>query len=181
MKVQITLIWDLMLYEFELGHDAAEATKNICLEKSEGVVNSWLKAFRFGCKIRITQARSGRSKTVDSETFLHPIECYINSVTHTLVWLASFTLSAKKSRAAELHLKILQNFWLSLITFMFLRFKSWGNYFHGCCCCLLIAVYMTPFLFFGPISWGCWIHRLHLCSGVTSPQWLSCGPVGMGC
>ena len=25
-----------------------------------------------------------------------------------------------------------------------------------------------------PVSWGCRIHRLHLCRGVGSPQWVSC-------
>ena len=28
-----------MVYEFELGHTAVEATKNICFVKSEGVVD----------------------------------------------------------------------------------------------------------------------------------------------
>ena len=39
MNVQYSLIWELMLYEFELGHNAAEDTKNICYVKSEGTVD----------------------------------------------------------------------------------------------------------------------------------------------
>ena len=30
MNVQYNLIWELRLYKFELGHNATEATKNIC-------------------------------------------------------------------------------------------------------------------------------------------------------
>ena len=36
MNMQRILIWEIMLYEFELGQNAAEATKNICYRKSEG-------------------------------------------------------------------------------------------------------------------------------------------------
>ena len=31
------LIWELMLYKFEMSHDATEATKNIFYVKGEGV------------------------------------------------------------------------------------------------------------------------------------------------
>ena len=37
-NVQRSLIRELWLYEFELGHNAAEATKNIYCEKTESEV-----------------------------------------------------------------------------------------------------------------------------------------------
>ena len=33
------LIQELMIYEFELGHNATEATKNICCAKGDGAVD----------------------------------------------------------------------------------------------------------------------------------------------
>ena len=33
MNVQCSLIWELMLYEFKLGNNGTEATKNICVWK----------------------------------------------------------------------------------------------------------------------------------------------------
>ena len=39
MNVQCSLIWELILYEFELDHNAVEAAKNICCAKSEGTDN----------------------------------------------------------------------------------------------------------------------------------------------
>ena len=44
-----------MIYESELSHNAAEATKNICGAEDEGVVDHsrvirWLKIFRSRCK-----------------------------------------------------------------------------------------------------------------------------------
>ena len=35
LNVQLSLIQEFMLYEFKLGHNAAEATKNICCMKGE--------------------------------------------------------------------------------------------------------------------------------------------------
>ena len=32
-------IWELILFKFELGHNAANATKNICCAKGEGAVD----------------------------------------------------------------------------------------------------------------------------------------------
>ena len=39
MNMQYSLIWDLMIYKFELGHKAMEATKNVCCAKDEGAVD----------------------------------------------------------------------------------------------------------------------------------------------
>ena len=39
INLQQSLIWKLILYEFELGHNTVESTKNICCMKGEGVVD----------------------------------------------------------------------------------------------------------------------------------------------
>ena len=88
-----------MLYEFELSHNAAEATKNIFCEKSEGAVDystvsRWFKKFWLGYKNLNNQARSGRLKTVDSETILQDIEA--NPVSST--WRVSGKLGISESR-----------------------------------------------------------------------------------
>ena len=55
MKVYQNLIWKLLLFEFELGHNAVASTKNICSGKVEGLddpstVTRWFKKFFLGCK-----------------------------------------------------------------------------------------------------------------------------------
>ena len=75
-----------MLYEFKLGHNAAEATKNICCVKGEGTVDyntvtRWFKKFCLGCKNCNDQARLGRPKTMNSEDLLQAIE--VNPVSST--------------------------------------------------------------------------------------------------
>ena len=39
MNMQRSLIWELMLYEFELGYNAAEVIKDICYPKGKSSVN----------------------------------------------------------------------------------------------------------------------------------------------
>ena len=39
MNVQRSQIWELLRYEFKLGHNPSEATKNICFAKGEGAVD----------------------------------------------------------------------------------------------------------------------------------------------
>ena len=68
-----------MLYDFRLGHNAMEATKNICCVKGEGavdpnIVTRWLKKF---CKNLDNQAKWGRPKTM---TVLQAIETYSMSI-----------------------------------------------------------------------------------------------------
>ena len=51
MNVQSSQIRELMLYDFELSYDAAEATKSIFCTKGESSVdqnatNGWFKKFR---------------------------------------------------------------------------------------------------------------------------------------
>ena len=79
MNVQHSLIQELLLYKFELGHKATEATKNICCAKDEGtvghsMVTRWFKKFCFRCQNLDDQARSSRPKTMDSEAMLQARE-----------------------------------------------------------------------------------------------------------
>ena len=39
LNVQYSYIQELMLYEFELGYNTVEATKNICCVKGEGAAD----------------------------------------------------------------------------------------------------------------------------------------------
>ena len=131
MKVQCSLIWELMLYEFKLDHNAMEATKNICCVKGEGTVDynkvtRWFKKFCFGGKNLEDQARSDRIKSVDSDAMLPAIE--VNLVRSTQrVWdklsisepsmvchLHDFSKNIWNSRIGP-HTKILQNFWLTQV------------------------------------------------------------------
>ena len=67
-----------MLYEFKLGHNAAEESKNICCAKSKETADDsigswWLKKFLSGF-MNLHQIRSGRNKSVDSEAVLQVID-----------------------------------------------------------------------------------------------------------
>ena len=81
INAQCSLILELMLYDFKLGHNNVEATKNICFAKGEDTVNHstitrLFKTFHLGCKNLDNQARSGspKTKTVESEAMLQAIE-----------------------------------------------------------------------------------------------------------
>ena len=54
MNVQCSLIRELLHYKFKLVHNAAEATKNICVKSEDTVdhvtVTKWLKKFCSVCK-----------------------------------------------------------------------------------------------------------------------------------
>ena len=74
MNVQRSLIQS----EFELGNNAAEATKLNCCAKSEGTVDHgivirWLKKFCSSGKNLDDQAKSGGPKTVNSDAVLQAI------------------------------------------------------------------------------------------------------------
>ena len=87
MNMQYSLIQELMLYKFEVGHNVVEAAKNICWAKSEGTVDhstitKWFKKFhRSGCKNLDDQVRSGKSKIIYSESLLWIIEAYLANST----------------------------------------------------------------------------------------------------
>ena len=73
MNIQCNLIWELMLYEFELGHNAFETIKNICCAKDEGSIEApadWAIASEYqlysSCKtslLTITSGAYGRKKS----------------------------------------------------------------------------------------------------------------------
>ena len=134
MNAQYSWIQEFMLCEFDQGHNAMEATKNICCTKSEGAVNHstvsrWFKKFCKGCKNLDDKARSGR-----------PYECgfqgcapshrgksskyQVSLAAHSLVWLVTFMTLVKVSKDAKIvpHImKILQNFWLTWAHYCYLE------------------------------------------------------------
>ena len=75
MNVQCSLIQELMLYKFELSCNATEVTKDICCVKDDGTVDHstetrWFKKSSSACNNLDDQARSGMSKTIDSEVMV---------------------------------------------------------------------------------------------------------------
>ena len=132
MNLQCSLIWELMLYEFEQGHDTMEVTKNICCMKSESPVvhrrvTRWFKKFCSGCNNLDSHAKSGRSKTMDSEAMISATEA--NPASHS--WRVASKLGITHSSVVyyvedlgrSIHswqivphiTKILQNFWLTSV------------------------------------------------------------------
>ena len=80
MDVQRCLIRELILYEFELDHNAsAEEIKNIWRVKEENAVIRWLKKFRSSCTNRNNQTRSVKPKSMDPEAVLPTIEANLTS------------------------------------------------------------------------------------------------------
>ena len=100
-----------MNYDFELGHNTVETTRNTCCAKGEGLVDHctvtrWLKKFCLGCKNLDNQVRSGRSKTVYFKAMLKAIEANSVSLTsYSPMRFVTFTTSVKASIAAGLYLK----------------------------------------------------------------------------
>ena len=85
MNMQCSLIHELMLDKFKVGHNAKEATKTICCEKDEStvdhcIVTRWLKKVHPVCKNLDDQPRSGRPKTVGTEAVLHAKEANLESI-----------------------------------------------------------------------------------------------------
>ena len=85
MNVQQSLIWELMLYKFELCHNAVEAAKNIHCTKGKGAVdywtvNRWFKKFGLVCKNQDDQLWLCWSKTVDSKAMLLATEANLASI-----------------------------------------------------------------------------------------------------
>ena len=127
LNAQYHLIWELMLYKFELGYNNMEATKNICRAKGEGtddhsITTRWIKKFYSSCKNLNNQTRSDSSKSMDSKAVKQ------NLVSSTQRVSGEFGIS-KSSVVCHLHdfgkssqrcgivlhiTNILQNFWLSL-------------------------------------------------------------------
>ena len=86
MNVQHHLIPKIMLYELELGHDAVEATSNICCAKEVdkvdyGTITRCFKKFCSSCKNLDDRVRTGRAKAVGSKAIFWAIEVTLTSST----------------------------------------------------------------------------------------------------
>ena len=90
-------IQELMLYEFKLGHDAVEETKNISCTIGEDTVDHCsvtrlLKRLCLSCKNLKDQARLVRPKTMDSKAVFQAIEANLvisNQAQHLTVQCGS--------------------------------------------------------------------------------------------
>ena len=121
-------------FEFELGHNAVEATKNICCVEDEGAIDHstisrWPKKFHSDYKNFNDQAKSGRFKTMGSVVRLQVREVNLASS----IWRVSDELgmsqasiahhfhnldnSVWSSQIVPYFIKILQNFCLPLAAF----------------------------------------------------------------
>ena len=72
-------IRSLLLYEFQLGHGATEATKNVCTALGKDAVNirttqRWFEKFRQGDQGLEDQPRSGRPRELDREALIAHVE-----------------------------------------------------------------------------------------------------------
>ena len=99
--MQHNLIWELILYEFEQNHNAAEATKNICVKGESAVDHSTitigLKKFCLGWKYLDHQERSVRPKTVDSETILQERSKSMEKYSENIRWAQYLTVHCVSS------------------------------------------------------------------------------------
>ena len=83
----------VMLYEFQLGYNTMDVTKNICCVKGAGTVDPstvtrWLKQFCLSCKNLNKQANSWRPKTVYFEAVNQTLETNeVNSTQRVLSML----------------------------------------------------------------------------------------------
>ena len=125
MNVQCSLIWELILYNFQQGYNTARATKNICYMKSEWVVDyktvtRWLKKFCLGCKKHDNQAKSGRPKIIDSEVVCQSIKANPTSSTQRLSCKLSISQSSVAHHLHNLIKSIQQKhseLWLTLLKY----------------------------------------------------------------
>ena len=77
MYMQCSLIWEFMLYKFELGHNTIKATKTFVVWNVKAqliTVIRWIKKFCLNSKNRDDQGSSSRPKTMNSEVVLQTIE-----------------------------------------------------------------------------------------------------------
>ena len=78
------IIHEVMLFEFELGHYAAEPTKNICCTESDSIVDHsrvtrFLKKFRTGFKYLDDQGRSTLRKAWIVLAVWHINHCWLRN------------------------------------------------------------------------------------------------------
>ena len=76
--------------------NAVGETKNICCSKGENTDNhnGWFKKIRFGCKDIDDQAKSGKSKSTDSEAVLWDLEANPESSTRRVSGKLDISLSS---------------------------------------------------------------------------------------
>ena len=79
----------LLLYEFQLGHNATEAARNINNAKGDGTVpirtaQNWFLNFRSGNLSTDDQARSGRPREVDRDAVIEAITDHPSKTTRML-------------------------------------------------------------------------------------------------
>ena len=124
MNIQCSLIKELMLYEFKMGHNVTEATKNICCVKSEGTfdqntVNRRFKNFCTGCK-KIRQGWVGLKLNSEAMT-ANPVSSTLRvsdelSISQSIVvqHLQNLNKSIKSWQIVSYIIKILKTFLLSV-------------------------------------------------------------------
>ena len=126
-NIQHSLIWELMLYEFKVNHNAAEATKNNCCMKDKSAVDhntvrKWFKKFCIDCKNLNNQARLSRPKTIDSKAMLQAIEANLPSRTQRVAGELSISQSSVVIHLYKLS-KSIHSCWIVLcITKIFQNF-----------------------------------------------------------
>ena len=86
MNIRHSLIRELMLYNFELGHNTTETTKNICCVKGKSTIDHstvtrWFKRFCSESKSLNNLAKTGKPKIVDLEATFQVIDA--NQVSST--------------------------------------------------------------------------------------------------
>ena len=72
-------IRSLLLYEFNLGHGATEAIRNVCQALGDNAVNlrttqRWFAKFREGDQSTSDQPRSGRPQEIDRDVLIEHLE-----------------------------------------------------------------------------------------------------------
>ena len=101
----------LLLYEFRMGHRAAEAARNICSHMGSDVVSDrdtqlWFKKFRSGNYDLDDLARLGRPREIDDEHLLELVEG-----DSTLTVRCCAALLGCSHTSLETHIKELGNSW----------------------------------------------------------------------
>ena len=109
MKVQHSLIQELMFYNFKLDNNTAKAIKIFAVWKLKVQLiavqaSSWLKKFCMDYKILDNQARWGRPKTMFQAIEANPMmrTKKVSGELNISVWFVTFITSTKASWASEL-------------------------------------------------------------------------------
>ena len=110
MNIQCNLIWELLLYKFQVGYNAVEATKIICCTNCEvpvdhNTVTRWFKKFCSDCKNLENQTMLGQPKTIDLRLCskrwreIQQVtlgEYQVSLASYSTVWFVTFQTLAKE-------------------------------------------------------------------------------------